>query len=71
MNFEIIVDLPYSHLGFLFLFYYVLFYTSIPKHIKRAALIYHRHSENRINYIINGTILHDDIYAFDDEPKNV
>jgi hypothetical protein len=67
MNFEIVVNLPYSHLGLLFLFYYLLAYTSIPKYIKRGALIYHRHTENRINLIINGKILHEDIYAFDDD----
>jgi hypothetical protein len=71
MNFEIVVDLPYSHLGLLFLFYYVLFHTSIPKYIKRGAIIYHRNTENRINFIVNGTILHDDIYAFENETQNV
>jgi hypothetical protein len=67
MHFEIVVNLPYSHLAFLFLFYYLLAYTSIPKYIKRTAIVYHRHTENRINYIIHGTILYEDIYAFDDD----
>ena len=67
MDFQINVNLPYSHLGLLFLFYYLLAHTSIPKYIKRAVLIYHRHTENRVNLIINGTELHEDIYAFDDD----
>jgi hypothetical protein len=71
MDFQINVNLPYSHLGLLFLFYYLLAHTSLPKYIKRAAIIYHRHTENKVNYIINGNILYDDIYAFDDDIKEV
>jgi hypothetical protein len=69
MDFQIHVNLPYSHLGLLFLFYYLLAHTSLPRYIKRAALIYHRHTENRIYSIIHGKILHEDIYAIDDEVK--
>ena len=31
MDYQIHVNLPYSHLGLLFLFYYVLFHTSLPR----------------------------------------
>ena len=44
-------------------------HTSLLRNIKRAALIYHRHNENRIHYIIHGEILYEDIYAIDDEVK--
>ena len=46
-----------TYTGYIFLFYYLLFYTSLPRHIKRAALIYHRSAENK-----------EDNYAID-EPK--
>ena len=52
MDFQIHVNLPYSHLGYLFLFYCLLAYTRIPKYIKRAAIIYHRSMENKIYYIV-------------------
>ena len=48
MVFQVNINLPYPHLGFLFLFYWLLAYTPLPKYIKRGAIIYHRHSENRI-----------------------
>ena len=69
MVFQVNINLPYSHLGFLFLFYWLLAYTPLPKYIKRGAIIYHRHSENRIYRILYGKDLYDDIYAFDDVKK--
>ena len=69
MDFQIHVNLPYSHLGLLFLFYYLLAYTRIPKYIKRGVIIYHRSMENRIHYVVHGTHLYDDIYTLEDEVK--
>jgi hypothetical protein len=54
MGILIRVNLPY--LGYFFLLYYLLAYTSLPKYIRRAILIYHRCNDN------------EDIYALDDKP---
>jgi hypothetical protein len=69
MSFQVNVNLHYSHLGYLFLFYYLLAYTPLLKYIKRGAIIYHRHSKNRIHHIIHGKNLYEDIYALDDVKK--
>ena len=45
MEFEI-STLPYF--GYIFFLYLLFTYTSIPKYIKRVAIIYHRHSKNKI-----------------------
>ena len=58
------IHLP--HLGYFLLLYCLLAYTSLPKYIRRAALIYHRHTENRVHLIFHGKPLHEDIYAIDD-----
>ena len=65
MDFLIQINLP--AIGCFFLFYYVLFHTSIPGYIKRGALIYHRHTDNRIHRIFYGEDLHEDIYALEDK----
>ena len=58
-------SLPY--LGYFFVLYYLLVYTTLPKYIRRAALIYHRCNENRIYFIIHGKLLYEDVYAIDEK----
>ena len=53
--------------GYFFLLYFILFHTSIPKYIKRGLIIYHRYNDNKIHYIMYGTELYENIYAFDDD----
>ena len=67
MDFQIHANLPYSHLGLLFLFYYLLMHTRLPRYIRRAALIYHRSAENKAYFIVHGKPLYEDIYAIDEE----
>lgn len=54
MDFQIHVNLPYSHLGLLFLFFYLLMYTNASKYIKKGAITYYHYAQNRINFIANG-----------------
>ena len=63
MEFQIDTILPYF--GYFFVIYYLLAHTSLPKHIRRGALIYNRHSENKVYHILHGRILHKDIYDID------
>ena len=66
MVFQTDIDnLPYF--GYFFILYFLLAHTSLPKYIRRGALIYHRHSENRIHHILYGKDLHKDIYDIDGE----
>jgi len=65
MEFQTDVNFPYFWY-FIFL-YWLLVYTPLPKHIKKWSLIYHRYSENTLNLIIHGKLLHEDIDALDDE----
>ena len=65
---DFLIQINYlPQIGCFFLFYYVLFHTSIPGYIKRGALIYHRHTDNRIHRIFYGEDLHEDIYALEDK----
>ena len=64
MGFKIQISLPY--LGYFFILYYLLVYTSLPTHIRRIALIYNRYTENSAYLIVHGEILYEDIYAIDD-----
>jgi hypothetical protein len=50
----VLIQINLPAIGCFFLFYYVLFHTSIPGYIKRGALIYHRHTDNRIHRIFYG-----------------
>lgn len=65
MGFKILVNLPY--LGYFFVLYYLLVYTTLPKHIRRAALIYHRSNENRIHSILHGEQLYEDVFDIDEK----
>jgi hypothetical protein len=69
MVFQTDIDnLPYfGYFGYFFILYFLLAHTSLPKYIRRGALIYHRHSENRIHHILYGKDLHKDIYDIDGE----
>jgi hypothetical protein len=64
MGFKIQISLPY--LGYFFILYYLLVYTSLLKHIRRIALIYNRSTENSAYFIVHGEILYEDIYAIDE-----
>ncbi len=64
MGIRIQINLPY--LGYFLFLYYLLVYTSLPKHIRRVALLYHRYTENTMNLIVHGKELHEDIYAIDE-----
>jgi hypothetical protein len=63
MDFLIQVNLP--QIGCFFLIYWLLVYSSLPKHIARGVLIYHRDSENRIHRLFHGKDLYEDIYAIE------
>ena len=69
MDFQIYVNWP----CFVFFIYVLFAYTSIPKYIKRGAIIYHRNTENRIHRMVRKTDVYEDIYAFDvkEETKEI
>lgn len=56
-----------SYLGYFFIIYYLVVYTTLPTHIRRAVLIYHRCHENKIHFILHGELLYEDVYAIDDD----
>jgi hypothetical protein len=71
MGLKIQVNLPY--LGYFFVLYYLLVYTRLPIHIQRAALIFHRFSENNMYIFVHGEQLYEDLFDIDenlDENKN-
>jgi hypothetical protein len=69
MDFEVHVNLPYSHLGLLFLFYYLLVYTSIPKYIKQGAITYYHNTEKSLKIILNGQLLYGESISDTDEEE--
>ena len=64
MGLQILVNLPY--LGYFLFLYYLLVYTTFPKHIHRAALIFHRYNENKMNILVHGKLLYEDILSLDE-----
>jgi hypothetical protein len=69
MDFEVHVNLPYSHLALLFLFYYLLVYTSIPKYIKQGAITYYHNTEKCMKIILNGQLLYSESISDTDEEE--
>ena len=67
MDFQIHVNLPYSHLGFLFIFYFLLCHTTLPQKIKRGAILFHEYNERRVYSMFHGEILDDEL----EEPKEL